>query len=93
MGALTGFCVYIYRWWKHLNLLEELSFARDRMVESYIWALGVYYEPKYSLGRIILAKIVALATVLDDMYDLYATLDELQLFTQAIERFEQLFIL
>ncbi|TYK19427.1 (-)-germacrene D synthase-like [Cucumis melo var. makuwa] len=78
----------VSRWWKHLNLLEELSFARDRMVESYIWALGVYYEPKYSLGRIILAKIVALATVLDDMYDLYATLDELQLFTQAIERWD-----
>ncbi|CAK9321700.1 unnamed protein product [Citrullus colocynthis] len=78
----------VSRWWKHLNLVEELSFARDRAVESYIWALGVYYEPKYSLARIMLAKVIALATVLDDMYDIYATLDELQLFTEAIERWD-----
>ena len=67
--------------------MKELSFARDRMVESYIWALGVFYEPKYSYGRIILAKIIVLATVLDDVYDIYATFDELELFTNVIERF------
>ena len=71
-----------------MNLIERLSFARDRAVESYFWALGVYYEPNYSVGRMILAKIIALATVLDDMYDVYATLDELDLFTEAIERFK-----
>ncbi|XP_023539491.1 (-)-germacrene D synthase-like [Cucurbita pepo subsp. pepo] len=76
------------RWWKQLNLIERLSFARDRAVESYFWALGVYYEPNYSVGRMILAKIIALATVLDDMYDVYATLDELDLFTEAIERWD-----
>lgn len=76
-----------------MNLVEELSFARDRAVEGYIWALGVYYEPKYSLARIMLAKVIALATVLDDMYDIYATLDELQLFTEAIERFDTLQLL
>lgn len=67
--------------------MKELYFARDRMVESYIWALGVFYEPKYSYGRIILAKIAVLTILLDDIYDVYGTFDELELFTNAIERF------
>lgn len=70
-----------------MKLMKELYFARDRMVESYIWALGVFYEPKYSYGRIILAKIAVLTILLDDIYDVYGTFDELELFTNAIERF------
>lgn len=70
-----------------MKLKEKLPFARDRVVESYIWALGIYYEPKYSSARTIVAKIIAIITVIDDMYDCYGTLEELQLFTKAIERF------
>ncbi|CAK9321702.1 unnamed protein product [Citrullus colocynthis] len=76
------------RWWKDMKLQEQLSFARDRVVECYVWALGVDYEPKHSLARIILAKVIAFISLLDDMYDVYATLDELQLFTNAIERWD-----
>uniref|UniRef100_A0A0A0L4K8 Terpene synthase metal-binding domain-containing protein n=2 Tax=Cucumis sativus TaxID=3659 RepID=A0A0A0L4K8_CUCSA len=78
----------ISRWWKDSKWMEELSFARDRIVESYIWALGICHESKYSHGRIIMAKLAALVTVLDDTYDAYATLDELELFTNAIERWD-----
>ncbi|XP_023005586.1 5-epiaristolochene synthase-like [Cucurbita maxima] len=81
-------CSEKLRWWKQLNLIEIPSFARDRAVESYFWALGVYYEPNYSVGRMILAKIIALIAILDDMYDVYATLDELYLFTDAIQRWD-----
>ncbi|KGN63310.1 (-)-germacrene D synthase [Cucumis sativus] len=76
------------RWWNDLKLKEKLPFARDRVVESYIWALGIYYEPKYSSARTIVAKIIAIITVIDDMYDCYGTLEELQLFTKAIERWD-----
>ncbi|CAK9321703.1 unnamed protein product [Citrullus colocynthis] len=76
------------RWWKDQKLKEQLPFARERVVEIYVWALGVYYEPKHSLARIILAKVIAFISLLDDMYDVYATLDELQLFTNAIERWD-----
>jgi (-)-germacrene D synthase len=57
------------------------------MVESCIWALAVYFKPQYySVGRIFLAKLILIMTVLDDVYDAYGTIDELELFTNAIER-------
>ena len=70
-----------------MMLREQLCFARDRAVECYTWAMGVYYEPKYSSGRILLAKVIGFLSILDDMYDAYATFEELQLFTHSIERF------
>ncbi|XP_022154012.1 (-)-germacrene D synthase-like [Momordica charantia] len=76
------------KWWKELKLVEKLCFARDRCVECYTWALGTYFEPKYSLGRIILSKIVVITSVLDDIFDLRGTFEELQLFIHAIERWD-----
>lgn len=68
--------------------MDKLSFFRDRVAESYFWSLGVCFEPRYSRGRLFMAKLVYLTTVTDDMYDSYGTLDELQLFTDVIERWE-----
>nr|UNI81645.1 terpene synthase 2 [Stevia rebaudiana] len=76
----------ISRWWKRLDVPNNLSYARDRMVESYFWALGVYFEPKYSHARVFLAKIISMAAVLDDTYDVYGTYEELKIFTEAIQR-------
>jgi hypothetical protein len=56
-------------------------------VECYLWALGVYYESCYSRGRIILTMIFAIVTILDHIYDSYATPKECILFTKCIERF------
>ncbi|KAI7754151.1 hypothetical protein M8C21_019344 [Ambrosia artemisiifolia] len=73
------------RWWKHLDVPNNLPYARDRMVECYFWALGVYFEPKYSHARIFLTKVISMATILDDTYDVYATYEELKIFTEAIQ--------
>lgn len=64
---------------------SKLPFARDRIVESCFWALGVYFEPQYSYARKFLAKLIIIITVVDDAYDAYGTIDELELFTKAIE--------
>ncbi|CAL5409992.1 unnamed protein product [Camellia sinensis] len=79
----------ITRWWKEREIAAKLPFARDRLVECYFWILGVYFEPKYSVVRSFMTKIIALASVIDDIYDVYGTLEELQLFTDAIERWEE----
>ncbi|KAI8007435.1 (-)-germacrene D synthase [Camellia lanceoleosa] len=79
----------ITRWWKEKEIATKLPFARDRLVECYFWILGVYFEPKYSVVRSFMTKIIALASVIDDIYDVYGTPEELQLFTDAIERWEE----
>ncbi|KAF3437670.1 hypothetical protein FNV43_RR20426 [Rhamnella rubrinervis] len=76
------------RWWKDLGLAENVPFARDRHVESYCWALTVYFEPKYSFARCLMAKLINLYTVHDDLYDAFGTIEELTLFTDAIHRWD-----
>ncbi|KAL0442351.1 UNVERIFIED_CONTAM: Bifunctional sesquiterpene synthase 1 [Sesamum latifolium] len=76
----------LYRWWKGLEVEKKLPYARDRMVETYFWILGVYFEPEYAVARKILTRVQALASLVDDTFDAYATFQELQIFTQAIER-------
>ncbi|GLJ35262.1 hypothetical protein SUGI_0709600 [Cryptomeria japonica] len=49
---------------------------------------GGCIEPKYSTFRIGFAKLSALVTYLDDIYDTYGTLDELKIFTKAIKRWD-----
>ncbi|KAK9065727.1 hypothetical protein SSX86_015128 [Deinandra increscens subsp. villosa] len=76
----------VSKWWKGIDVLKNLPYARDRIVESYFWAFGVYSEPRYSLARVFLAKVIQMATILDDTYDAYATYEELKIFTEAVER-------
>ncbi|KAG6435392.1 hypothetical protein SASPL_100264 [Salvia splendens] len=74
------------RWWKELDLKSKLAYARDRVVEAYVWGVGYHYEPEYSYVRIGLAKAVLVVGVMDDTYDNYATINEAQLFTHILER-------
>ncbi|WCJ33161.1 Alpha-copaene synthase [Euphorbia peplus] len=78
----------IIQWWKNLNVPENFPYVRDRVVELYFWIMGVYFEPQYYLARKMLTKVIALATILDDTYDNFATTDELQLLTDAIQRWD-----
>ncbi|KAK4401819.1 (R)-limonene synthase [Sesamum angolense] len=77
---------HIYEWWKQTGLAEKLPFARDRMVECYFWAIGFLFHPQYGYARIITAKAIALVLVIDDIFDVYGTPEELQLFNNAIQR-------
>ncbi|KAF7141310.1 hypothetical protein RHSIM_Rhsim06G0194600 [Rhododendron simsii] len=77
-----------YRWWKDLDVVGKLPFARDRLVEMYFWILGVY-EPHYILAIRNLTKVMWLTSIIDDMYDASnATIEELVLFNDAIQRWE-----
>ncbi|KAF4359607.1 hypothetical protein F8388_003610 [Cannabis sativa] len=78
----------VSRWWKESDFVHKFPFARDRIVELYLWILGVYYEPQYCLARNILLKIIALASIADDIYDAYGTFEELEILTHAIERWD-----
>ncbi|KAI7992762.1 hypothetical protein LOK49_LG12G02338 [Camellia lanceoleosa] len=76
------------RWWESTGWGEKLPFVRDRVVENYLWSLGEAFEPKFQNFRSMETRINILATCVDDVYDAYGTLDELQLFTNAIDRWD-----
>ncbi|XP_031265478.1 (-)-germacrene D synthase-like [Pistacia vera] len=75
----------ITRWWKTLDVENKLPFARDRLVELYFWIMGVYFEPDYGYARRILSKVNAMCSILDDIYDVHGTIEELELFTTETE--------
>ncbi|CAI0420404.1 unnamed protein product [Linum tenue] len=78
----------LHRWWKKLGLPKKLGFARDRLTESFQWAVGLIQEPQFSYCRKTMTKLTCLINVVDDVYDVYGSLDELHLFTTAIQRWD-----
>ncbi|KAK4491965.1 hypothetical protein RD792_002749 [Penstemon davidsonii] len=78
----------LLRWWRSLGLLEVLNFTRDRLVESFLWTIGIAYEPQYGNLRIWLTKAITLVLIIDDVYDLYGSNQELEQLTSAIERWD-----
>ncbi|KAL5713790.1 hypothetical protein ACHQM5_015836 [Ranunculus cassubicifolius] len=75
-------------WWKNLGLIENFPFARESLVQAYTWTIGVTDIPHHKYCRHWFTKIVMLVTLVDDAYDNYATLDEAQLLTDAVERWD-----
>ncbi|XP_051118260.1 germacrene A synthase-like [Andrographis paniculata] len=76
------------KWWKELDVPSTLPYARDRVVECYFFSLGTYHEPQYSHCRVLLTKVIATLSILDDTYDSYGTTEELNVITNAIQRWD-----
>ncbi|WZZ29191.1 hypothetical protein YC2023_012592 [Brassica napus] len=57
-------------------MAPKLSYIRDRIVDVFLFAVGMFFEPRYSLARIHATKFSMLVTALDDTCDAYATLRE-----------------
>ncbi|KAL3504240.1 hypothetical protein ACH5RR_034081 [Cinchona calisaya] len=79
---------YASRWWKSTCLAEKLKFFRDRLVECFFWSVGFIPDSQHGYCRRMIAMVASLITVIDDVYDVYGTLDELELFTDAIESWD-----
>nr|AFQ20808.1 S-(+)-linalool synthase [Cinnamomum osmophloeum] len=78
----------VTKWWRDLGLSQELRFARDQPLKWYMWPVAVLPNPKFSRYRIVLTKPIALVYIIDDIYDVYGTLDELVIFTEAVNRWD-----
>ncbi|PHT31947.1 (-)-camphene/tricyclene synthase, chloroplastic [Capsicum baccatum] len=46
------------------------------------------FEPQHSYFRKMITKTIVFISIIDDIYDVYGTLDELELFTVAIQRWD-----
>ncbi|THU59403.1 hypothetical protein C4D60_Mb07t01800 [Musa balbisiana] len=78
----------VSRWWTDLGLAQRLPFFRDRLMENYFWTVGWAFEPQFWSFREMQTKLVSLITVIDDVYDVFGTLDELELFTNVVDRWD-----
>ncbi|KAJ9145887.1 hypothetical protein P3X46_028215 [Hevea brasiliensis] len=75
-------------WWIDLDFTTKLPFARDRVIECSFCALGTFSEPQYVFAREVLSKAVAMLSVMDDIYDVHGTIEELELFTKVVESWD-----
>ncbi|XP_010051295.1 myrcene synthase, chloroplastic-like isoform X3 [Eucalyptus grandis] len=73
------------RWWVELGA-NNMTFSRDRLVENYFWSCLMVFEPQYTAYREMTTKIGCMVTLIDDVYDVYGTLEELVLLTDFIVR-------
>ncbi|KAM1959644.1 hypothetical protein FF1_005093 [Malus domestica] len=78
----------VSKWWKELGLCKELKFARDQPIKWYIWSMACLTNPNLSDERIELTKPISFIYLIDDIFDVYGTLDELTLFTEVVNRWE-----
>ncbi|KAK7324634.1 hypothetical protein VNO77_28356 [Canavalia gladiata] len=78
----------ITKWWKKSNFVRKVPYARDRLVESYLWPLASSFKPEYSNGRMFGGKLIAVVCLIDDTYDAYGTIQELELLTKAFQRWD-----
>lgn len=68
----------------------NLPYVRDRLIEGYFWILAIYFEPRHSRTRMFLIRSCMWIVVLDDTYDNYGTYEELEIFTEAVQRYTRM---
>ncbi|KAH8512018.1 hypothetical protein H0E87_009273 [Populus deltoides] len=78
----------ISNWWKDLGLAKELKFARDQPLKWHMWSMSVLIDPSLSEQRVELTKPISLVYIIDDIFDLYGTLNDLSIFTGAVNEWD-----
>ena len=64
----------------------EVEFCKRQNNGEFLMDRGGDIRTGFGYSRRISTMVNALITTIDDVYDVYGTLDELELFTDAVER-------
>ncbi|CAA7047427.1 unnamed protein product [Microthlaspi erraticum] len=75
-----------FKWWRELGLEKELWKARKQPLKWHTWSMAILQDPTLSEQRLDLTKKISLVYVIDDIFDVYGGLEELTVFTRAVER-------
>ncbi|KAL2495263.1 S-(+)-linalool synthase [Forsythia ovata] len=78
----------ISMWWKDLGLAEEFKQARNQPLKWYTWSMASLSDPSMSEQRLELTKSITFVYIIDDIFDLHGTPEELALFTHAVKRWD-----
>ncbi|GFP79092.1 tricyclene synthase oc15 chloroplastic, partial [Phtheirospermum japonicum] len=95
MDLLVGRSIYkdellqVSKWWNGLGLTEELKLARNQPIKWYTWSMAILIDDiSLSEQRVQLSQSIAFIYLIDDIFDLYGTLDELAIFTEAVDKWD-----
>uniref|UniRef100_A0ACD5V8Q4 Uncharacterized protein n=1 Tax=Avena sativa TaxID=4498 RepID=A0ACD5V8Q4_AVESA len=78
----------VKRWWMSLGLAQEIPAARDQVLKWYMWSMTILEGFSLSRYRIEITKIISLIYIVDDIFDIVATQEDLFLFNEAIKRWD-----
>ncbi|CAL1397691.1 unnamed protein product [Linum trigynum] len=75
------------RWWDEVGL--GTSVGRDQLLaKASAWPKATLAGPELSEYRVELAKIISIVYLINDIFDMYGSLDDLALFTEAMTRWD-----
>lgn len=75
--------VQVLRWNKECQF-DKLIFARQKPIECFFSIAATLFEPEYSLARIVWACCGVLTTIIDDLFDVKGSLEELNGFMHVV---------
>uniref|UniRef100_A0A8R7QQ24 Uncharacterized protein n=1 Tax=Triticum urartu TaxID=4572 RepID=A0A8R7QQ24_TRIUA len=75
----------VKRWWVDLGLSQEIPAARDQVLKWYMWSMTILEGFSFSRYRVEATKVISMVYIVDDIFDLVATQDELSRFNEAIK--------
>ncbi|KAH9606239.1 hypothetical protein KSS87_022948, partial [Heliosperma pusillum] len=78
----------ICRWWEELQLPEELKLARSEPVKWHMWSVACLPGLYMAELRLALTKAISFIYIIDDIFDIYGTHEELTLFTETVNRWD-----
>ncbi|KAF7082844.1 hypothetical protein CFC21_086691 [Triticum aestivum] len=78
----------VKRWWMGLGLAQEIPATRDQILKWYMFPMTILQGQSFSRYRIEITKIIAIVSIVDDIFDVVATQEELSRFTEAIRTWD-----
>nr|AMB57286.1 plastid terpene synthase [Osmanthus fragrans] len=78
----------ISKWWTDLGLAQEFKQARNQPLKWYTWSMASLSDPSMSEQRLELTKSITFIYIIDDIFDLYGTPEELTVFTRAVHMWD-----
>ncbi|KAI4979225.1 hypothetical protein ZWY2020_015978 [Hordeum vulgare] len=78
----------VKRWWMDLGLAKEIPAARDQVLKWYMWSMTILEGFSFSRYRVEATKVISMVYIVDDIFDLVATQEDLSLFNEAVKMWD-----
>ncbi|KAL0363279.1 UNVERIFIED_CONTAM: Tricyclene synthase Oc15, chloroplastic [Sesamum calycinum] len=88
-SVYQGELAQVSKWWNELGLAQKLKLVRNQPPKWYTWSMSILIDD-FSLSpqRVALTKSVTFIYLIDDIFDVVGTLDELTIFTEAVNKWD-----